>query len=156
MPDLGQGLGWVNPSNNFMITPDGGIAVPLVSGEGATTILRGELVTAHSTSGQVLQSTADNAMPIGVAHANIAPGGTGWIIITGRAKVRLKNSTAATAGQWVRMSATAAGRVDTAASPPGGGIPELDAHQRECGHCLESALDTDASGALVYAIVHFN
>ena len=65
-----------------------------------------------------------------------------------------KDATASTKGFWVYTS-DVAGRADaTLAAPPGGGIPELDIHMREIGHCIESkGADTDV---LAKAVLHFN
>ena len=101
-------------------------------------------------------SGIDEAMPIGVVYeSGIADGQECWICIAGRCQVLLQNSTASTKGYWVRTSTSAAGRADiTNAAPPGGGIPELDIHQHEIGHCLETK--TDGTNVLAYILVHFN
>ena len=76
-------------------------------------------------------------------------------MITGRCQVLLEDSTAATAGYWVRTGDTTAGRADaTNAAPPGGGIVELDEHMQEIGHTLES--QGAGTSVLAWIILHLN
>lgn len=142
-------------NNRFMITDAGGLAVRLINKTGSASV-KGMLIKAGTVDNSFIATLADEAMPIGVVYqAGIADAALCWVTIQGIAEVLLEDSTAATAGYWCRTSTTAAGRcVMNTATPPGGGITELDRHEREIGHCVE----TKSSGTDVIAkcIMHFN
>jgi hypothetical protein len=142
-------------NDRFMITDAGGHAIKLINKTGSASV-KGTLVKAGTVDGSFIITAADEAMPIGVVYqAGIADGGVCWVVTLGIAEVLLENTTASTAGYWCRTSVTVAGRCTmNTASPPGGGITELDRHEREIGHCIESK----AQGANVIAkcVMHFN
>jgi hypothetical protein len=77
------------------------------------------------------------------------------VAISGIADVLIEDGTAATRGNWVYTSDAQAGRANaTLANPPGGGIPELDTHMREIGHCLQTV--TAGNDKLARCLLHFN
>lgn len=137
---------------------DGNVAVRLINKTGAASI-KGTLVQAavgSTTLDYSFEVTGvDDYQPIGVViEDGIADGEWCWVAIAGLVDVLLKDATAATMGYWAH-TADAAGRADiTLIAPPGGGIPELETHMREIGHCIE----TKAAGKSVLAkiIMHFN
>ena len=137
---------------------DGNIAVRLINKTGAASI-KGTLVESAVGIPALEYSFgitgADDYQPIGVViESGIADGEWCWVAIAGLVDVMLKDSTASTAGYWV-YTADAAGRADaTLASPPGGGIPELETHMREIGHCRETK--TAGTSVLCKIIMHFN
>lgn len=160
MPDLGQGnpggIVWQSSDKKVALTNLGGIAVKMTNKTGAASVL-GTLVEAStSTDNAFGVNAAGGNHPIGIVfEAGVADGSECWLVIYGIAQVLLQDSTASTHGNWVRTSTSAAGRADaTNAEPPGGGVPELDQHMNEIGHCLESkGADTDV---LAKIIMHFN
>lgn len=139
----------------FMITDVGGVAIRLLNKTGSASV-KGMLVKAGSVDNSFISTGTDEAMPIGVVYeAGVADASLCWVTIYGVAEVLLEDSTASTAGYWCRTSTTAAGRcIMSTAAPPGGGVSELDQHEREIGHCIE----TKGSGTSVLAkcIMHFN
>jgi hypothetical protein len=152
MPDLVYG------NNKFMITDAGGYAIKLTNKTGSASV-KGELVAPSAAVDEsFIQCTADDYDPIGAVYDDgIADGSTCWVVIGGVAEVLLMDQTAATRGNWVRLSETEAGRADiTAAAPSGGTIGEIDAHTRELGHCIESVAAGGAGVKVLAKIVmHF-
>ncbi len=142
-------------NNKVGISELGGVAVKLVNKTGAPSV-KGTIVIADTTTDDAFDiAGADAVMPIGIVYDDgIADGSECWIIIYGVADVLLKDTTASTHGNWAYVS-DAAGRAEaTLATPPGGGIPELDIHMGEVGHALESkGADTDV---LARVSLHFN
>lgn len=137
-------------------TPEGGIAVPLINKTGAPSI-KGTIVEADSSVDEAFSATgATEFMPIGVVYENgVVDGSECLVVVAGIVDVLLEDGTAATRGYWVKTSDTQVGRVDaTLSDPPGGGLPQLDEHSREVGHCIQSA----GAGIDVLAsiIMHFN
>lgn len=143
-------------ASKIFLTPEGGIAVRLTNKTGSNSV-KGTLLDAHPTVDNAFGILgADEEHPIGVVYEDgIADGSECWVVVHGIAEVLLEDGTISTRGYWARTSITDPGRVDiTNAAPPGGGIPELDIHMREVGHCIESK----GSGTDVIAkiIMHFN
>jgi hypothetical protein len=135
-------------------TDDGGIAVWMVNDTGALSV-KGMVISPGSVTNSFDAIPADDPDPIGVVYdGGIGDGELCRVVVSGTAYVLLQDSTASTVGNWVRVSATQAGRVNaTASAPPGGGVAELDQHVRECGHCLETVgAGTDK---LMLMVVHF-
>lgn len=134
-----------------IITPDGGLAIPLLNKTGADSV-RGTVVEASDTTDDAVKlCEASGDHPIGVVYTDgIADGGTVYVVVSGIADVLLKDSTAATRGYWV-STADVAGRADaTNASPPG----VVLSHFREIGHCIESK--GAGSDVLARCVLHFN
>jgi hypothetical protein len=132
-------------------TPEGGLAVLVTNKTGSDTV-KGTLVDASTATDNAFSLTeADDADIIGIVYEDgIADGEEAWVVIAGIADVLLKDSTAATRGNWV-MSSDTIGRADaTASAPPG----LAAAHFQEIGHCVQSAgAGTDV---LARCILHFN
>ena len=146
-------------SPKVKFTKEGGLAILLYNRTGAVTI-KGQLVKADTaTDDGFILNEADGPQPIGIIlESGIADDAPAWIVVAGLADVAMEDNTAGTHGYWVRTSITEAGYCDaTAAAPPGGGIPELDQHMAEVGHCIETVA---AGGAgthiLARCVIHFN
>lgn len=140
-------------SDKVMLTPEGGIAIKLTNKTGANSV-KGTLVEAYDTTAidnAFKLTSANDYDPIGVVYENDVPDGSEcWIVVSGRAQVLLKDSTASTRGHVVIVSDTI-GRATTIAVPsPISG----DNHWRECGHCIESK--SAGTSVLAYAVLHFN
>lgn len=139
-----------------LLTPIGGIAIPLINKTGAPSI-KGTLIdTEASIDKAVTIEDADGVDAMGVIYQDGVPDGEPvLVVITGVAEVLIEDATAATRGYWCRTSITAAGRADiTNAAPPGGGLPEHDIHFKEVGHALESK--SSGTDVLAKIILHFN
>lgn len=134
-------------------TADGGIYKTMINKTGAPSIL-GQVVQPYKGATVVVNAFQACATPyydpIGVVgEAGIVDGQACKIIFLGSAYVRLKENSGSTKGNWVGPS-TVAGNADaSAADPPGGGIPELEAHFKEIGHALETVA---AGGAGTYQL----
>lgn len=73
------------------------------------------------------------------ALAGVAEGSEMWVTVLGDAYALLKDDTASTHGNRVKVSDTVAGRVDASnTAPEGGTIAALNDHFSEVGHCVES------------------
>lgn len=136
-------------------TPEGGIAIKLTNNTGVPSVY-GEVVEADTVddfSFKVCDGDCDHSVGA-VYETGIADGEECWVVCALIAEVLLKDATASTKGFWVKTS-DVAGRADaTNANPPGGGVPELDDHMQEIGHCIESkGADTDV---LAKIIMHYN
>lgn len=142
-------------NNKVGISELGGIAVKLNNGSGVASV-KGTIVIADTNADDSFDiAGADEVQPIGIVYDDgVADGSECWVIIYGIADVLLKDTTASVHGNWVYTS-DVAGRADaTLLVPPGGGIPELDVHMGEVGHCIESkGADTDV---LTRVCLHFN
>lgn len=142
--------------DNFLITSIGGFAVKLINGSGAD-LTEGRIVRTTNVTGTFDLAAANEFQSIGALYADCADGEAGWIVTGGIGYMAMSDNTAATAGNWVYTVAEAGYANATLAAPPGGGIPELDTHMREIGHCLETVA---AGGAgthiLARCLIHFN
>lgn len=144
------------PAQLIGLTAEGGYAVRLLNKTGSASV-KGTLVEAASgTDKAFVLADASEVMTIGVVYEDgIADGSLCWVVTQGRCQVKLQDNAAGTRYYWVRTSTSQAGRAVMLSAPPGGGIPELDAHMAEIGHSIES-VNASASGALCYCMVHFN
>lgn len=137
-------------SPHIQMTNEGGLAIRLYNKTGATSV-KGTIVT-PAGSGQdisVAVVPGDAEYPMGIVYESGIPDGSLMlVVVSGVAKVLLKDGEAATAGYWCGVSDTA-GRMITANAVPG-----TPTHNREIGHCLE----TKSAGTSVLAMVnlHFN
>jgi len=138
------------------LTIEGGIAVRLTNKTGANSVKGTVVVADNAVDNSFDFSIADEVQPIGVLYEDgIADGEEVFVVVVGIADVLLEDGTASTRGNWVRTSENDAGRADaTNAAPPGGGIPELDIHMAEIGHCLES--QSSGTDVLAKCVLHFN
>jgi hypothetical protein len=138
------------------VNNDGGYMVRLLNKTGAASV-RGSIVRAGvATPGAFSLVLADNINPVGVVYeAGVLDGSLCWVVTSGRAQVLIENTTAASLGNWIKVSDNANGRADASnALPLGGTITALEDHLSECGHSLEAV--TAGTNKLVWAIVHFN
>ncbi len=147
----GQTEAWAE----IAITPLGGICIRLENRTAGVSV-RGTVVEADTVNDNAFKICgADGAQAFGVVYqVGVAVGSLCWFVVAGIAQVLLKDATLSTKGNWVHIS-DVAGRADaTLLVPPSGGIPELDIHMGEIGHCIESkAGDTDV---LAKIVVSFN
>ncbi len=142
-------------NNSVGLTELGGLAVKLTNKTGVASV-KGTIVKADTTTDNAFDVIgADGVLSIGIVYENgVVDGSECWVVIYGIAEVLLKDSTASTHGNWVYVS-DVAGRADaTLAVPPGAGIPELDIHMGEIGHCLET--NGGGTDVLVPVTLHFN
>lgn len=145
-----------SPSDYIKFTDEGGLAVRLTNKTGAASV-KGTLVGAGTTVAKSFEiNPADNPKPIGVVYEDgIADGELCWVVTAGLCQVLLEDTTAATAGYWVKVSDNDAGRADAQnLSPPGGTITALEDHLSEIGHCLESV--SAGTDKLCWILMHFN
>ncbi len=128
-------------TENTWLTTEGGVAHLYTNKTGAASV-KGEIVVCDtSTDDAVDLAAADDVDNIGVFYeSGIADGASVWVVTDGKAHVMLKNATASTRGNWVKVS-DVEGRADaTGAESPGA----ILAHSREVAHCLETkGGDTD-------------
>lgn len=135
-----QNLSGDIPIGNFLITSDGGLAIQYINKTGANSVKGSLLEMSTGTNQAVDLISADGIDPTGVMYSDgVADGSDVWVVIAGKAKVLLEDSTTATRDYWARVSVTQAGRVDiTNAAPPGGTVAALEQHLHEIGHCMEN------------------
>ena len=149
------GPGQLETWSEVAITPLGGICIRLENRTAGVTV-RGTIIQADTVNNNAFKMCdASGSQPMGVIYeVGVAVGSLCWFVIFGIAQVLLKDTTASTRGNWVYTS-DAAGRADASLlAPPGGGIPELDNHMQEIGHCIESkGADSDV---LAKIVLHFN
>lgn len=142
-------------NNKVGISELGGIAIKLLNGTGVASV-KGTIVKADVNADDSFDiAGAGEAQPIAIVYDDGVVDGAGcWVIISGIANVLLKDTTASVHGNWIYTSDVPGRAEATLLAPPGGGIPELDNHMEEIGHCLESK----GGGADVLArmIIHFN
>lgn len=139
---------------DWLHTADGGIAKKYTNKTGAVSV-KGTLVKHSGTTTESIDvADIDSLDHIGVIYEDgVADGSNCWVTIIGDAKILLENSTTSTVGNWVKPSATTAGRVDASnAAPYGGTIGALEEHFTEVGHAEE----TSAGGTDVLILVHLH
>jgi hypothetical protein len=143
------------PTAKVGITAEGGFAIKKFNRTGLPTV-KGTVLQNHdgyNNSFTFADESSRNATSV-VYENNVPNGGECWVIVSGCCEVLLKNSTVATAGYWAKIS-NVSGRADiTTAIPAGGGIPEIDDHFREIGHCLVDVASGTNKLALIF--LHFN
>lgn len=155
-----DGSQWLDPFGNTATasrhTAEGGYAITMVNKTGASS-MKGALVTAGGgvDFGAVLVP-ADVPNCVGMIYTPGVPNnGTMLVVIMGIAEVLFQDGMAPNVGWWVASAQAVAGRAMTAALPPGPDLPsQIDQHNAEIGHCLE----TKAAGTDVIArcVLHFN
>lgn len=143
-----SGVGGGSPV--IQLTPEGGVAIRVYNKTGAVSV-KGTIVTPAGSGQDLSVATVpgDAEYPMGIVYESGFPDGALMlVVVSGIAKVLLKDGEASTAGYWCGVSDTA-GRMFTANAVPG-----TPTHNREIGHCLE----TKAAGTNVLAMVnlHFN
>jgi len=138
------------------ITPEGGFAVQMINATGAATV-KGTVVVLAGTSFSCTIADVSANDGVGVIYENgIAVGGLVWVVYLGLVDVLLEDNTPATAGNWVGVSTTQAGRAnaENTAPPASGTFPEVQQHFTEIGHCFESK--TAGTNVLARCNVHWN
>jgi hypothetical protein len=125
--------------NGTMFTEIGGIAIQMVNKTGVASV-KGEIIQPDIlVDNAFILATAVSKQVVGVVYeSGIPDGGLCYVVYLGPALVLLKDSTAATHGNWC-VPSDVAGRVDaTATAPPGGLLIDHELHFSEVGHCMES------------------
>ena len=144
------------PSQVSGINERGGLMVRMINKTGAASV-KGSVVETDSvgTDFSFKLSEATDSDMMGVVYEDGIPDGQECFIVThGPVQALLKDTTAATRGNWVQHS-DVAGRIDaTLAIPPLGGQVQTDAHFTELGHCMESV--TAGVDKLAWVHIHFN
>ena len=135
------------------VLPDGGggFYIKLINKTGVASI-KGTVVC-HGASADLGfdVAAAGSYDPVGVVLDDGVPdGGYCRVIVKGMAQILLVNSVGITRGDWIRLSATVDGRIDSSASPPGASVT----HWAECGHGAETV--TGGTNKLAWCDVHFN
>lgn len=141
---------------NIVFTKEGGLGFYLINKTGSPSIKGTIVKISNADDNSVVVCPLAEPQPVGAIYNDGVPDGKPVLVIfSGIAEVLLEDSTASTHGYWVKVSGVQSGRADiTIAVPPGSGIPELDEHMREIGHCLESKLA--GTNVLAKCIIHFN
>lgn len=134
-------------------TPEGGIAVRYLNKTGAPSV-KGTLVTASTVTdlGVVLQSGEYDTFGV-VYESGIPDGAMMLVVVSGHADVLLEDGTAATRGN-LAIASDVDGRADCTLSTPGVGLPAVDTHFKEIGHCLQTV--TAGTNKLARCTLHFN
>jgi hypothetical protein len=144
--------GYTLQSPRAMFTPEGGFAIKITNGTGATSV-KGSLVSASTTTDNAVILQANEYDTLGIVYeSGVAAGEDMWIVVSGRAQVLVKNATAITRGMII-IAADTDGRAIAVANP-GSGLPTVDVHFKECGHYTESK--NAGTDVLAWGIVHFN
>jgi hypothetical protein len=132
-------------------TEEGGIVTKYINKTGAKSI-KGTIVVCDTNNNSVSVAPADSYSNIGVIYDNnIANGQYVWVVTKGRAQVLLKDSTASTAGNWIKVS-NVAGRGDATGAVPS--PPTSAEHSKEVAHCVESK--SAGTNVLCFAEIHQN
>jgi hypothetical protein len=131
-------------------TPEGGLAIKIKNGTGSASV-KGSVVSSSPSADETFILQANEFDAIGVVYeSGKAAGEYAWVVVSGIAKVLLKDSTASTHGH-VAFSADTDGRAITGAVPT---PPNADSHFKEIGHCIESK--TSGTSVLAKCVLHFN
>lgn len=143
-------------SEKFKVTAIGGNAVKLTNKTGLDSV-KGELVEASTTDDFAVRlndANGDHCFAV-FLDSGIADGEEAWVVYSGMADVMLQDGTLSTHGNWARTSLTTAGRANlTFATPPGGGVTEIDRHMKEIGHCFQTV--SAGTDKLARCTLHFN
>ena len=132
-------------------TAEGGLAVKYYNKTGARSI-KGTLVEIETSLDNSITTVAADAYDcIGAIYEDNVPDGSYvWVVVAGTAEVLLKDSTASTRGNWVKVS-DATGRADATSGVPS--PPTAAEHFKEIGHCLET--QTAGTDVLCKINMHF-
>jgi hypothetical protein len=135
------------------ISPEGGILTVLTNKTGAASI-KGTLVQASAANDKSFVAADTNGFTsMGAVYDDgIADGKPCRVVICGVADVLLQDGTASAAGDWVRVSASAAGRATAHTGVPS--PPTADTHFKEIGHCIQTV--SSGTNVLTKIIMHFN
>jgi hypothetical protein len=143
---------------NIKFTSIGGLAILITNKTGANSVKGKVLRLSKSFDYAVDIIPISGVDPIGVFLDDGVPDGNkAWIVIHGMADVAMKNNTATTHGNWLKVSDEAGYADATLTAPPGGGIPEIDEHFLEMGHCMQSvAAGGEGTHILARCVLHYN
>jgi hypothetical protein len=146
------GSGVVAHFHERVMTPEGGMTDTIVNQTGAPSV-KGTIVSLTSGGFHVLTNQYDS---IGVVYeSGVAHGQPCRVVTAGFAETLFADGVAPVAGYWAFCAAAPnLGRASNLAAPPGGGIPELDAHFTELGHTKESK--SAGTGVLAFIFLHPN
>lgn len=141
-------------NGNFLVTPEGGIAVKLINKTGSPSV-KGMLIKNSPNTANAVELTditgAGLYMPIGVFYEDgKIDGDYCWVVVSGIAHVYITVGLAVVLGTGLRTSATTEGTAHQFTPSP-----TDDEHFREIGHTLE-AKDAGDENRLVKAVLHFN
>lgn len=148
-------------SGVMTVTPEGGIAIIMVNNTGVP-IAKGTIVCSRQSLAALgyaneIEPTPvplvnQSDMPIGVVYdaGGIPSGGSGLVVIAGRADVNVENVAFVGSG-WVVYTTSVGVSGQGTAAPS---VPATVVHFRELGHTL--AERAAGSGALIRCILHFN
>jgi hypothetical protein len=133
---------------SYVITKEGGFAIYFINKTGAASV-KGTIVAASTTTDDAVQIEVVNGInPVGVIYkSGVADGDKVLVVISGKAEILLKDSTAAANGDWLGVS-DVAGRAFSQGSPPATLV-----HDREIGHSIESI--AGGTDVLVKGVLHF-
>ena len=140
--------------SDYMITPDGGMAIKMINKTGANSVKGTVLQAGETVSNSVeLQNVQFDA--VGVMYSDgVADGEEVWVVVSGKAYLLLEDTVGSTVGYWV-FASTQDGRGNASLSlPPGGTIGSIEEHFKEIGHCLETVVG--GTNQLALCFVHFN
>ena len=140
-------------------TADGGIAIWVINDTGGASVEGVLLEASSSVVRGASTADADSNHTIGVTlKSGIANGDLMQMVIMGYAKVALKDNTAGTLTNWVKVSDEAGYADATNAAPPGSGVvDEIDNHFREIGHCSQTIAATGGgTHVLALCFLHYN
>jgi hypothetical protein len=134
-------------------TNERGFLVKVVNRTGATSI-KGKLVSASTTADDEVILQANEYDTFGVIQeSGIAEGSQMWIWVNGSiCQVMFKDGVKATRGE-ICIAADTDGRADRVTNP-GGGLPGVDIHFKECGHILQTI--NAGTDILALVMIHFN
>jgi hypothetical protein len=145
-------IDYINSLSRIKLTPEGGYAIRMTNRTGAPSV-KGSIVSVSESVDDSVNLQNNEYDAVGVVYeSGIAVGSLMWVVVAGRVQVLMKNTVATTRG-GVLISANTDGRADWIANP-GTGLPAVDVHFKEIGHCLESK--AGGTDVLVYGIIHFN
>ncbi len=133
-------------------TDEGGFAVLLTNGTGAPSV-KGSLVSVSTSADRRFILQANEYDSIGVVYeSGVADGSDCWVVVAGAVDVLFKDGVAPVRGS-ILLAADTDGRGDQTANP-GGGLPGVDVHFKECGHVMESK--SAGTSVLSRCMIHFN
>lgn len=132
-----DGFGFLGAPQAVKFTPEGGLAVRYLNGTGGASV-KGTLVAASTSANLTAIKQTNEYDTFGVVYEDGVPSGAEmWVVIAGKAQVLLEDGTAATRGN-LAVASDVDGRADCTVAAPGSGIPAVDTHFKEIGHCLET------------------
>jgi hypothetical protein len=135
------------------VTNERGYLVKFINRTGHASV-KGELVACSTGTDREAILQANEYDTIGVVEeAGIAEASEMWVWMIGSVcQALFKDGVAPNRGD-VLIAADTDGRADQFANP-GGGLPGIDTHLKECGHIMQSV--GAGTNVLALAVLHFN